>query len=94
MDIAGYIVQDCDGYAIAGMGATEEEARADALQYVGPWEDRDFNTVGPDHPEFGFDAKFTILPATAELLRIVQDSGGQIGWDVVDGIARPCNEQA
>lgn len=87
MEIAGYIAQDRDGYAIAGIGDTAEAARADALSNVGPWEDRDGNTVDPDHPEFGFDAKFTVLPATAALLAQVRAEGGAIGWSVVDGIA-------
>jgi len=84
---AGYIVQDRDGYAIFGMGATAEAARADALPNVGPWEDRDSNTVGADDPEFGFDAKFLVLPATQSLLDKVAAEGGAIAWDVVDRIA-------
>lgn len=84
---AGYIAQDRDGYAIAGFGTTEAEARAAALPWVGPWEDRDGNTVGPDDPNFGFDAKFQVWPATAALLAKVADEGGQIAWDHVDGIA-------
>ena len=84
---AGYIAQDKEGYAIAGFGATEAEAREAALPFVGPWEDRDGNTVGVDDPEFGFDAKFVILPATAALISEIQSSGGAIAWGNVDGIA-------
>lgn len=91
---AGFIAQDRDGYAIAGIGETAEMARADALEFAGPWEDRDGNTVGPDHPEFGFDAKFTIIPATAALLREVRDEGGAIGWDVIAGVACTRGEAA
>ncbi len=87
MEIAGYIAQDRDGYAIAGIGDTAEAARADALSNVGPWEDRDGNSVGADHPEFGFGAKYAIFPATAALLAKVAAEGGAIGWSVVDGIA-------
>lgn len=84
---AGYIAQDRDGYAIAGMGATEAEARAHAMANLGPWEDRDGNSVGADHPEFGFGAKYAIFPATAALLAKVAADGGAIAWDVIDGIA-------
>lgn len=90
---AGFIVQDRDGYAINGIGATEEAARADALHNLGPWEDRDGNTVGPDHPEFGFDAKNVVLPATKALLDTVKDYGGAIAWGVVDGIACTPDEE-
>ena len=84
---AGYIAQDNEGYAIAGIGETEAAAKADALPWVGPWEDRDGNTVGADHPEFGFDANFAIYPATQALLDMVREDGGAISWDVVDGVA-------
>lgn len=84
---AGYIAQDRDGYAIFGAGASADAARADALGNVGPWEDRDGNTVGANDPEFGFDAKFLILPATQALLDRVAAEGGAIAWDVIGGIA-------
>jgi len=84
---AGFITQDKDGYAIASIGATEAEARAEALNWIGPWEDRDGNTVGPDDPEFGFDAKFIILPATQALLDHIEGVGGATAWAVIDGIA-------
>ncbi len=85
---AGYIVYDRAGYmsAIMGLGATEAEARADAMPNVGPWEDRDGNTVSPDHPDFGFDAHYAIAPATAALLAKVEEEGGQIKWGRVEGI--------
>lgn len=88
----GYIVQDNEGHAIAAIGVTQDEARENAIREVGPWEDRDGNAVGADHPEFGFDAKFIVLPATASLIAKVQADGGAIAWDVVDGIACTCDE--
>lgn len=81
---AGYIVYDRAGYmnAIFGIGATEAEARADAMRNVGPWEDRDGNTVSPDDPDFGFDAYYAVAPATAALLAEPETSR----WSVVEGI--------
>lgn len=85
--VAGYIVQDRECHAIAAIGATAEEARAEALKWVGPWEDRNGNTVSEDHPTFGFDANYITHPATAALLQQVREEGGAIGWDIIDGIA-------
>jgi hypothetical protein len=81
---AGYIVYDRAGYmnAIMGLGATEAEARANAMQYLGPWEDSDGNTVSPDHPDFGFDAHYAVAPATAALLAEPETDS----WRVVEGI--------
>lgn len=84
---AGYIAQDVGGYAIAAIGATAEEARAEVIRECGPWEDRDGNSVDAEHPEFGVDAKFIILPASAALIAQVKSEGGAIAWGVVDGIA-------
>jgi hypothetical protein len=87
MKAAGYIVQDKEGYAISADGLTAEAVRAETIGTCGPWEDRDGNTVGPADPDFGFDAKFIVYPATAALLAKVEKEGGAIAWDVVDGIA-------
>ena len=82
----GYIVTDIGGIAINGIGATEAEARADALQWVGPFEDRDGNTVSPDDEQFGLGASNKIFPATAALIEKVKAEGGAIRWGCVDGI--------
>ena len=90
---AGYIAQDVGGYAIAAIGATAEEVRAEVIRECGPWEDRDGTTVDADHPEFGVDAKFVFLPATAALIAQVETDGGEIAWGVVHGIACTRDEE-
>lgn len=90
---ASFIAQDVGGYAIAAIGSTAEETRAEVIRNCGPWEDRDGNTVGADHPDFGVDAKFVIYPATAALIAQVESGGGAIAWGVVDGIACTRDEE-
>ena len=60
---------------------------ARAIAECGPWEDRDGNTVGADDEEFGFDAKFVVMPATAALIAKVEAEGGDIAWDDTGAVA-------
>lgn len=80
----GYIVQDYEGYAIYGIGSTEDEAWADTVDNVGTFFDDYGNTITAQEAR---DTQFTIYPATAALLDQVDAEGGAITWGNVDGIA-------
>ena len=68
---AGYVTQDKDGYAIWATGSTVSEAEAATAEIAMDGDLSGFNTY----------------PATAALIAKVEAEGGQIGWDIVSGIA-------
>jgi len=81
---AGFVVEPKNGFAIYGIGATEDEAWADVVDAVGYFQDRFGNDISPEEAR---ETQFDIVPATAALMQKVRDEGGQIGWTHVDGIA-------
>ena len=75
---AGYVCYDhTSSAAIYGTGVTEQDAWEDALE----WLFRDGRTEDHNRDDF------TITPATAELLALVERDGGAIAWGRFDGIA-------
>jgi hypothetical protein len=80
---AGYIVEPKNGSAIYGIGATEDEAWASVVNAIGFF-DRFGNDILPEEAR---ETQFDIVPATAALIKKVEDEGGQIGWGHVNGIA-------
>lgn len=84
MIATGYIIQDKQGYAIYGIGATVDEAWAQVVADVGPF----FDAYGNEKAdEEAFTEDFKVYGATAALIAQVKDYGGAIAWSVVDGIA-------
>lgn len=81
---AGYIVQDKQGYAIHGVGATVDEAWAEVVANAGPFT----NSVGDEiTPDEAFERDFKVYGATAALMQMVREEGGAISWDIVRGVA-------
>ena len=81
---AGYIVQDKDGYAIAGFGATADAAWAMTCDGIGTFHDAQGDDVAH---EVARETQFLTIPATAALIAEVELRGGAISWTVVNGIA-------
>lgn len=81
---SGYIIQDKQGYAIFGAAETVEEAWAQVVAEAGPF----FNAYGDEKTaDEAFLEDFKVYDATAELIQRVNEFGGAIAWDVVDGVA-------
>ena len=80
---SGYMIQDLDGYAIHGIGATAEEAWAMVVDGVGAFHDAQGDDVSADVAR---DTQFKTCGATAALMAQVQAEGGAIAWGVIDGI--------
>lgn len=86
-----FVALDADGIAIHGIGATEEEARADALALCGPM----FASDGAQLTDADALATFTVRPATAALVALVQDSGGLVAYGTMpDGETLGTEEEA
>ena len=84
---AGYMIQDKQGYAIHGIGATVDEAWAEVVANAGPFT----NSVGDEiTPDEAFE-DFKVYGATAALIDKVKAEGGDIAWSVVGGVA--CTRQ-
>jgi hypothetical protein len=79
-DAAGYIVYQ-SGFAVFGTGETPEAAEADAAEWADGEIDAAEGGRGEVHGEWYY------LPATARLIAAVAERGGQIGFDVVGGVA-------
>lgn len=86
----GYMIQDKDGYAIHGIGATMADAWTEVVDAVGAFMDRDGNQIPADE---AFDAQFEAYPATAALLAQVAAEGGAIAWGLVQGVACTVDEE-
>ena len=84
MIATGYIIQDKDGYAIFGVGATVDEAWEQVVADAGQFFDADCNEKDAEQ---AFKEDFKAYGATAALIAKVEADGGAIAWDVVDGIA-------
>lgn len=79
-----YIATDADSIAIHAIGATEDEARANALRDCGPL----FDAEGNDLPENEALARFSVREATPALIAQVEAEGGAIAWGALpDGTA-------
>ena len=94
---AGYIVHDTGAYLIHGYGPTEDEAWADMLNtlqaaHIELLDDDDANAS-----ELGnwiTRSDLNAIPATAALLQLVEDHGGNCNWERVDGVACTDDEAA
>jgi hypothetical protein len=84
METVGYIIQDNNGYAIFGIGATADAAWSMVVDCVGYFHDGRDNTISPQEAR---ETQFRTYPATAALLNAVDEMGGAIAWDIVDGVA-------
>ncbi len=85
----GYIIQDKQGTAIFGTGATVDEAWAQVVTEAGPFFDAYGNAKAD---EAAFTEDFKTFPATAALIAKVEAEGGAIAWALVDGICCTCDE--
>lgn len=84
MESVGYIIQDKQGNAIFGFGATVDDAWAMVVDGCAPWigidgEERDHDEV--------FARDFTVYGATSTLLQHVREYGGATSWRIVGGVA-------
>lgn len=90
MEVAGYIIQDKQGTAIFGFGATVDEAWEMVKDGVGTF----FDAYGNEKAEdAAYTEDFTTLGATADLLAQVAADGGDIRWGRVRGIACTVEEE-
>ncbi|EBU7765814.1 hypothetical protein DK750_13295 [Salmonella enterica subsp. enterica serovar Rovaniemi] len=60
-----------EGYAIFGTGKTREQVLRNAVEWV----------------DDGDTSELVVVPATQELINLVDSEGGQVHYDVVDGVA-------
>ncbi|WP_304615821.1 hypothetical protein [Paracoccus sp. (in: a-proteobacteria)] len=81
---AGYMIQDIQGTAIYGVGATVDEAWQQVAALAGPFFDAYGELISDDQ---AYDTQFRAYGATADLIKEVQSCGGAIKWDVTQGIA-------
>ena len=84
IEAAGYMIQDKQGNAIFGIGATVDEAWAMVVDGVGTFSDAYGNDVPADE---ACEAQFKVYGASAALMAKVQADGGAIAWDIVRGVA-------
>ena len=84
LEAAGYIIQDKQGNAIYGAGATVDEAWQQVIDGCAPFFDAYGNEI--DEGE-AFTRNFKTYGATAALLAKVEAEGGDIAWDIVRGVA-------
>lgn len=80
----GYVVQDIDGNAIHGIGATADEAWSEVVEAIGAFTDRHGDDIAP---EVARETQFCTYEATEALLNAVREHGGAIAWRIVDGVA-------
>lgn len=80
----GYIIQDRQGNAIFGYGATVDEAWAMVKEGADPFMDAYGNEKSDDR---AFVEDFKTYGATDALIEKVKTEGGAIAWDVVGGVA-------
>ena len=83
IEAAGYMIQDNQGNAIYGIGATVDEAWAMVVDGVGTF----FDAYGNDIPaDQAYETQFKSYGASAALMAQVKAEGGAIAWGVVRGI--------
>ena len=95
--INGYIVHDTDGL-IHGYGATAAEAWLDMkntmrhanIRLLGEWDDS-----GEERGNWVYESELVVAPATAALLQLVEDHGGNCSWGRIGrfGIACTVDEE-
>lgn len=79
----GYIIQDKQGNAIFGYGATVDEAWQMARE-AGPF----FDAYGEEKDdETAFTEDFKTYGASAALIQKVSEEGGAIAWAIEGGVA-------
>lgn len=84
-----YITVDSDCTAIYGTGDTAESSWQDTMRQLG-YTEADLIPEGDEAPFGAVDLRrshFHTMPATAGLVERVEAEGGNIVWDVVDGVA-------
>jgi len=80
----GYIIQDKQGNAIFGYGATVDEAWAMVKDGAAPF----FDAYGNEKAdETAYTTGYKTCGATAALIEKIKTEGGAIAWDVVEGVA-------
>ncbi len=84
IEAVGYMIQDKQGNAIYGIGATVVEAWAMVVDGVGTFMDAYGNDIPADT---AYETQFTTYGASAALMAKVEAEGGAIAWDVVQGVA-------
>ena len=86
---AGYMIQDTQGTAIYGIGASVDEAWAEVVRDAGPF----FDSHGEEIPdEEAFATYFRAFGASAALMAQVEAEGGDISWRVVRGVGVTVDE--
>lgn len=76
MSGTNHIATDGERGIIYGMGATPQQAITDAIAGLGPLPKEEIDNYG-----------LRTLPASDSLARLVEDQGGNIPWDVHNGVA-------
>ncbi len=78
---SGYIVYQIDSAVIYGVGQTADEAWTDAEEWL-------TDAITDAAEESGdWKAGLAVVEATAALMQQAQDSGGDIRWTEIDGVA-------
>jgi len=80
---AGYMIQDLQGNAIFGVGATVDEAWAQVVDAVGTFHGPMGNEISADE---AYQTQFKTFGATQALLDKVAAEGGNIAWGVIGGV--------
>lgn len=83
IEAAGYMIQDNQGNAIFGIGATVDEAWAMVVDGVGTFFDAYGNDILADQ---AYETQFKTYGASAALMAQVKAEGGEIAWGVVRGV--------
>ena len=83
IEAAGYMIQDNQGNAIYGIGATVDEAWAMVVDGVGTFFDAYGNNIPADQ---AYETQFKTYGATATLIAQVKSEGGAIAWAIVRGV--------
>ena len=88
IEAAGYMIQDIQGNAIFGVGATVDEAWAMVVDSAGPF----LNIIGDEiSNDEVYETQFQTYGATKALIDRVMERGGAIAWGKVRGVA--CTEE-
>ena len=89
---AGYIVTDTQNYGIYSVGSTKDDAWDRFLDEMARNNTTVLNEHRDDMDNCILASDYTIRPATAALLSEVDENGGDIGWNEVNGICCTCDE--
>jgi hypothetical protein len=83
IESVGYMIQDIQGNAIFGVGATVDEAWADVMSGIHEFHNNFGETIDADE---AFETQFKVFGATQALIDEVNANGGDISWAVVGGV--------